>query len=166
MNHNPWLAPEHEDMPVSAIISMLRHALAGSIGSISGVTELLVDAIITQDSALTSQEVRELVLELDKSSARLTLMLYWLLEYGQTLREKEHLMNIQQLITEANQLPLDERLTLLEALSRSIKETLRSEGVLGSSVDRVRGLLKTDELAPTDEELKSDYIDHLTEKYS
>jgi hypothetical protein len=44
------------------------------------------------------------------------------------------------------------------------KDTSREEKL--AAFHRLRGLLKTDQHPPTDEELKEDYINHLAEKYS
>lgn len=75
-------------------------------------------------------------------------------------------MNHQELLTEIGQLPLDERLALLEALTRSLRAELRPTPRGGSSVDRVRGLLKQARPLPTDGEINDDYTRYLVEKYT
>ena len=75
-------------------------------------------------------------------------------------------MTYQELLTEIGQLPLDERLALLEALTHSLRTELRPTPRGGSSVDRVRGLLKPAGPLPTDVELKDDYTRYLVEKYT
>jgi hypothetical protein len=74
-------------------------------------------------------------------------------------------MTYQELLTEIGQLPLDERLALLEALTHSLRTELRPTPRSGSSVDQVRGLLKPAGPLPTDVELKDDYTRYLIEKY-
>ncbi len=64
------------------------------------------------------------------------------------------------LLEQIEHLPLDQRLALLEFLSRGIREELKEAGVI-----RVRGLLATDQPAPNDEEVKDAYADYLDEKY-
>jgi hypothetical protein len=75
-------------------------------------------------------------------------------------------MTREQLIKEINQLSLEQRLELLEAISRSVREELglREQRVL--AVERLRGIAKPDGLPPTDEEIKEEYTNYLTEKYS
>ncbi len=75
-------------------------------------------------------------------------------------------MTYQELLTEISQLPLDERLALLEALTHSLRAELRPPARAGSSVQRVRGLLKPAGPAPTDAEIQEDYTRHLIEKYT
>ena len=75
-------------------------------------------------------------------------------------------MTYQDLLTEINRLPLDERLALLEALTHSLRSEMRPPVRAGSSVRRVRGLLKPAGPMPTDVELKDDYARYLIEKYT
>lgn len=69
-------------------------------------------------------------------------------------------MSIQDLLTEIDQLSLEEQLTLLEALSRRIRESVRA-----SRVSHLRGILRPEGDVPTDDELKQDYLSYLEEKY-
>ena len=75
-------------------------------------------------------------------------------------------MTYQELLTEIGQLPLDERLALLEALTHSLRAELRPTTRGGSSVVRVRGLLKPAGPLPTDVDFKADYTRYLIEKYT
>jgi hypothetical protein len=75
-------------------------------------------------------------------------------------------MTPEEIITEIRHLPLDKRLEILEVLSRDIRGSLDATKRKGTPVERVSGLLKTDGPAPTDEEIKRDYIDYLDSKYS
>ena len=95
-------------------------------------------------------------------------------------------MTQQQFIEEIKRLSVAERITLIEAISRSLREDIEKTGggaptaaseiiaPAGQSererkIDAVRllrGILKTEAPPPSDEELKEDYVDYLAEKYS
>lgn len=93
-------------------------------------------------------------------------------------------MTQQQIIEGIKQLSVAECIALLEVISRKLREGLEAGGVaapaLGNSalavsgdgvsksesVRRLRGMLKTEGEPPSDERLKEDYVNHLTEKYS
>jgi hypothetical protein len=75
-------------------------------------------------------------------------------------------MTVQELIAEIRRLPMEERLLLLESLSRDIRESLRPRVPKGSSLERVLGMLAPDGPLPTDEALRDAYADYLTEKYT
>jgi hypothetical protein len=75
-------------------------------------------------------------------------------------------MTHQQLLSEIGKLPLAERVELLEAISRSVREDLQPRAPLRGRVMELRGIAKTDGPPPSDEELKEDYIRYLAEKYS
>jgi putative methionine-R-sulfoxide reductase with GAF domain len=95
----------------------------------------------------------------------------------------EHVTNTktaaEELIREISQLPLPERQAVVEKISESIREETGINDSLAKSetqqhtveekraaVNRLRGVFKTDRRAPTDEELKEDYITYLAKKYS
>ncbi|HZS45248.1 MAG TPA: hypothetical protein VFC63_09120 [Blastocatellia bacterium] len=73
-------------------------------------------------------------------------------------------MSTQELLIQIQKLPLEDRLTLLEAISRGVHEELRPRRRV--KVEEVRGIAKPDGPMPTDEELKEDYTRYLMEKYS
>lgn len=88
-------------------------------------------------------------------------------------------MNQEEIINTIRQLPLHERVELLEEISRSVSEELQSQGATKDELDqltereqklaafhRLRGMLKTDEPPPTDQEVKDDYVNYLEKKYS
>ena len=95
-------------------------------------------------------------------------------------------MTRQQFIEEIKQLSIAERIALIETISRSLREELETgqdaasistsnnAEVTGESererkiaaIRRLRGIAKFDGEPPSDEELKEDYINYLTEKYS
>jgi hypothetical protein len=92
----------------------------------------------------------------------------------------------QQFIEEIKRLSIEERIALIEAISRSLREdlettdgaaeTLEKEAAGAdvqseterrlSAVHRLRGIIKFDGPPPSDEELKNDYTNYLIEKYS
>jgi hypothetical protein len=95
-------------------------------------------------------------------------------------------MTQQQFLEEIKRLSIAERISLIEAISRTVLEEIEISGekALASNDDtpeavtrsererrmaavgRLRGVLKTSGEAPSDEQLKDDYTDYLTEKYS
>jgi hypothetical protein len=75
-------------------------------------------------------------------------------------------MTHEELIKEILQLPLKDKMGLLETISRSVREEMRPREQNGSVVSRLRGIAKSDGPSPTDEELKEDYTRYLSEKYS
>ncbi|MBA3714417.1 MAG: hypothetical protein H0W76_18480 [Pyrinomonadaceae bacterium] len=75
-------------------------------------------------------------------------------------------MSSEQLIEEIRQLPLEQRMELLEAISRSVREEMRPRERRESAVSRLRGIAKPEGPPPSDEEIKEDYTRYLTEKYS
>ena len=75
-------------------------------------------------------------------------------------------MTTQELIAELNRLSLDERLEILEMLSRDIRNTLHTPLLRPSPVEKVRGLLNTDSPLPSQDALNRDYRDYLEAKYS
>ena len=95
-------------------------------------------------------------------------------------------MTRQQFLEEIKQLSVAERIALIEAISRSLREDLEMNSGNAPASDgenpvadvqdererrmdavrRLRGILKTSGDAPSDEALKDDYTNYLTEKYS
>ena len=76
-------------------------------------------------------------------------------------------MTYTAIVSEIVRLPLRERLSLIEALTRSVVEEMAASAKRkpGSSLDRMLGILKSDGPMATDEELKEDYINYLVRKY-
>lgn len=72
----------------------------------------------------------------------------------------------QNLITEVENLSLDEQLSLLRILIKSINRSTERDKVLQASVERVRGMLKPTGAMPTDNELREEYTDYLIRKYA
>ena len=75
-------------------------------------------------------------------------------------------MTREQLIAEIRRLPLEQRVELLEVISRSVREEVRPRERPDSIVSRLRGIAKPDGPPPTDDEIKEDYTRYLMEKYS
>ncbi len=81
-------------------------------------------------------------------------------------------MTRQQFDEEIKQLSVSERLALIEAISRSLREDLEAKADAGeqaqklAAVRRLRGALKPEGKLPSDEEVKESYTDYLAEKYS
>lgn len=77
-------------------------------------------------------------------------------------------MTFAQLLTEIARLSTDERLKLMEALTRSLQVDMRPmrKSRKGSSLKRVRGALRLrGGKAPTDRELRDEYVNHLSQKH-
>jgi len=75
-------------------------------------------------------------------------------------------MTYKDLISEIRQLPLHERLRLLEAVTQSVRDELVPPTRRGSSASRVRGMLKPKGPLPVGSELKDAYTRYLIEKYT
>jgi hypothetical protein len=95
-------------------------------------------------------------------------------------------MTQQQFIEEIKRLSVTDRIALLEAITRSLREDLETSGGDLASLDegnpeasvqseterriaavhRLRGIIKFDGDPPSDEELKDHYTNYLIEKYS
>lgn len=75
-------------------------------------------------------------------------------------------MTHEELIKEVKELPINERLMVLDAISQSVREDEQSPTSRVSVVDQLWGIAKPDGPLPSDEEMKEDYIRYLTEKYS
>jgi len=75
-------------------------------------------------------------------------------------------MTQEELIKEINQLPVEQQVELLEAISRSVREKIQVTGEKKSLGSRLLGIAKPDGPLPSDEELKDDYVRYLEEKYS
>lgn len=66
----------------------------------------------------------------------------------------------QELLDEIKKLSMDEQLELLEFVSQQIRYKHRLE-----AMKRLEGVLGMESDAPTDAEVKEDYISYLQEKY-
>lgn len=76
-------------------------------------------------------------------------------------------MIYQDLVTEVENLSLDEQLSLMETLARLISRRTSKRTTSKTSLERVRGMLTPPgESTPTDAELIDDYTNYLMKKYA
>ncbi|HWS90585.1 MAG TPA: hypothetical protein VN282_26695 [Pyrinomonadaceae bacterium] len=75
-------------------------------------------------------------------------------------------MTRQQLLSEIERLPLAERVELLEAITRSVRDELRPRARTPGVVGRLRGIARPEGVTPSGGELKEDYVNYLAGKYS
>lgn len=93
-------------------------------------------------------------------------------------------MTRQEFIEEIKQLSIEDRIALIEAITRSLRKDLstssdvlvaESESLEAGDADRerkiaavrrLRGTLKSEGHSPSDEDLREEYTNYLTEKYS
>ena len=76
------------------------------------------------------------------------------------------MVTYQDIVKTIQELPLTERLSLLEMLAQSLQAEIRSKLARQSSLARVRGMLKVDGPLPSDQDLEEEYIEYLIEKYA
>jgi hypothetical protein len=75
-------------------------------------------------------------------------------------------MLLQELKEQVSKLPASDRLTLVSAIIESLQEDAPiSETERSSAIRRMRGLLKTEQPAPTDEEVAAMLEERRAEKY-
>lgn len=77
----------------------------------------------------------------------------------------------QEIVERVTRLPASQRLELIELLTRSLRLELPEPAKVRTDdavaiVDRLFGILRTNDPAPTDEQIKADYTDYLIQKYS
>lgn len=75
-------------------------------------------------------------------------------------------MSTQEILIELQKLPLPERLTVIEQLTRGMRDELQAQQRKSVPVGELRGIAKPVGAPPTDEEIKEDYTRYLMEKYS
>ena len=80
---------------------------------------------------------------------------------------RRHVMTYRDMVAEIVRLPVEERLLLLEELTRSLRADL---GATGRPTDAARpklsrGMLKPAGPPPGDLDLRRDYVDYLIRKY-
>ena len=77
-------------------------------------------------------------------------------------------MILQEMLAEIPRLTPYERLLLLEAVSRSLREELTPGQIAAreATVERLFGALRPEGQPPTDEDLRKGYTDYLSKKYS
>ena len=75
-------------------------------------------------------------------------------------------MTVQEVIAEIRRLSFEDRLELLRLLNESLRGEQETKPGGGTTLNRVRGLLKPDGPPPDDGELREAYVEHLMEKYT
>ncbi|PAX60595.1 hypothetical protein [Brunnivagina elsteri] len=74
-------------------------------------------------------------------------------------------MLLQELQEQVFKLPPSDRLALVSAIIESLQNDLIPQPNRSKAIRRMRGLLKTDQLAPTDEEVAAMLEEGRAEKY-
>lgn len=74
-------------------------------------------------------------------------------------------MLLQQLKEQVLKLPKDDRLALVAAILESLENTPVSKSERSGAIQRMRGLLKTERPAPTDEEVATMLKERRVQKY-
>ena len=74
-------------------------------------------------------------------------------------------MLLQEVKEQVFKLPLSDRLALVSAIIESLQDQPVSEVDRSGAIQRMRGLLKTDQPAPTDEEVAATLETRRDEKY-
>jgi hypothetical protein len=72
----------------------------------------------------------------------------------------------EELIKEIMQLPLEQRMELLDTITHNVRKKVQLREQRISAVSHLRGVARFNGTPPTDEEIKEDYTRYLTEKYS
>ena len=74
-------------------------------------------------------------------------------------------MSLQELKEQARQLPANERLELVRAIVESLQDAPSQQPERSRIIKQMKGLLKTDEPAPTDEQVELMLEERRVEKY-
>lgn len=75
-------------------------------------------------------------------------------------------MTYSEIVQTVKNLPYEQRLTLIEMLAQSLRDEKTQTGSQTTSLSRVKGMLKVDDVPQTRQMLEDDYTDYLIEKYS
>jgi hypothetical protein len=74
-------------------------------------------------------------------------------------------MLLQELKDQVYKLSVSDRLTLVSVIIESLQDIPSTQSERSSAIKRMRGLLKTDQPAPTDQEVDAMLEERLVEKY-
>lgn len=74
-------------------------------------------------------------------------------------------MLLQELKEQVYKLSVSDRLTLVSVIIESLQDIPGTQSERSSAIKRMRGLLKTHQLAPTDQEVDAMLEERLVEKY-
>lgn len=75
-------------------------------------------------------------------------------------------MTYQEIIAQIPRLTIQERLMLLETLSRSLRADISAPTRSPGSAERLAGIIISNGPVPTDQQVRESYTDYLEEKYS
>lgn len=75
-------------------------------------------------------------------------------------------MTYQEIVQAVQHLTLQERLALLEELARSVRGDLAASQTAAPLSERLYGILRQVDPAPSEEILRDDYADYLLKKYA
>jgi hypothetical protein len=75
-------------------------------------------------------------------------------------------MTYQDIIDQIPRLTMQERLMLLEMLSRSLRADISAPTRSPGSAERLAGIITSDGVVPTDQQVRESYTDYIEEKYS
>jgi hypothetical protein len=70
-------------------------------------------------------------------------------------------MTYQEIIAELPRLTIEERLNLLEALSRSLRADISAPRLSPGSAERLAGIIAIEGAAPTDQQIRESLVDRL-----
>ena len=74
-------------------------------------------------------------------------------------------MSLQELKEQIYKLPEHDRLALISAIAESLQDKPKSQTERSGAIERMRGMLKTDQPAPTDEEVATMLEERRMERY-
>jgi hypothetical protein len=74
-------------------------------------------------------------------------------------------MSLQDLKEQARQLNVDDRLELARSIIESLQDSPSQQTERSRAIKQMKGLLKTDQPAPTDEQVQAMLEEHRLEKY-
>lgn len=75
-------------------------------------------------------------------------------------------MTFSEIVQTVKKSPYEQRLSLIETLAQSLLDDKKRAGSQTSSLTRVKGMLKVNDVPQTSQMLEDDYTDYLIEKYS
>ena len=74
-------------------------------------------------------------------------------------------MTYSEIVNTVKNLPYEQQVSLIEMLAQSLRDEQKQADSQQSSLSKVRGLLKNDDMAQTKSQLTDDYTNYLIEKY-
>lgn len=74
-------------------------------------------------------------------------------------------MTYSEIVNTVKNLPYEQKVSLIELLAQSLRDEQKQAGSQQSSLSKVRGLLKSNDMPQTKQQLTDDYTNYLIEKY-